>query len=69
MSAHIEQGGTSRSGPRVMDCMSEPLNGQEQVYRTLEELHALLQEYAPTWYTQEHFERSVAALEFAKTRA
>ena len=28
----------------------------------LEELFQLLEEYAPTWYTEEHHDRAVAAL-------
>ena len=34
----------------------------------LSELHDLLEEYAPSWYTQEHHEKAVAALQLLKKR-
>ena len=46
--------------------LAEPESGMEvdrvRLLDALEELHRLLEEYAPAWYTQEHHEKAEAAL-------
>jgi len=40
----------------------EAQEGVPNTREVLEELFQLLEEYAPTWYTEEHHNRAVAAL-------
>ena len=39
---------------------------REQIIQTLTELYELLEEYAPSWYTQEHHDAAQAALNALK---
>jgi hypothetical protein len=48
---------------------ADPSEDTERVPTTrevLQELFQLLEEYAPTWYTEEHHNRAVAALRSAR---
>jgi hypothetical protein len=44
------------------DIESMPHSGAPTARAVLEELFLLLEDYAPTWYTQEHHNRAIAAL-------
>ena len=37
-----------------------------KLIEALAELHELLEQYAPSWYTQEHREKTIAALQMAE---
>ena len=47
----------------LSQCESGKNPNQEQLVQTLAQLHQLLEDYAPTWYTQEHHEIAEAALQ------
>jgi hypothetical protein len=41
---------------------------RERLLDALSELHQLLNEYAPPWYTQQHFEKAESVLQMARKR-
>lgn len=47
---------------RVSSGADAEASALEQARAVLAELHALLESYAPVWFTQEHHERAEAAL-------
>ena len=53
---------TETAGSLTSDIDSSPHPGPPTAHAVLEELFLLLEAYAPTWYTEEHHNRAVAAL-------
>ncbi len=49
-------------GSRQPDCSSEARRERANLTETLTELHKLLQDYAPSWYSEEHNEKIKSAL-------
>lgn len=47
---------------KVMSRTLNPNLDPKQLAEALSDLHDLLEEYAPSWYTQEHHEKAVLAL-------
>jgi hypothetical protein len=61
---NVEQAGST--GPHsVSTGSSEDTERIPTTREVLQELFQLLEEYAPTWYTEEHHNRAVAALQGA----
>ena len=52
----------SKSRAGLLDYKSEVELDRARLVEALSELHDLLDEYAPSWYTQEHHEEAMAAL-------
>ncbi len=48
---------------RLLNYQSEAELDRARLVEALAELHNLLEEYAPTWYTQEHHEKAMSALQ------
>ena len=53
-----DQEARSKTMSRTSNTQLDP----KQLAEALSDLHDLLEEYAPTWYTQEHHEKVVLAL-------
>jgi len=52
----------SKSRAGLLDYKSEVELDRARLAEALSELHDLLEEYAPSWYTQEHHEKATTAL-------
>jgi hypothetical protein len=55
-------------GSRRQDCSSEARRERARLTEALTELHKLLQDYAPSWYSEEHNEKIKSALKPMKRR-
>lgn len=68
----IERGTVMSSSPRMRLCSQISGRGskadlsQERIVRAVNQLYQLLEEYAPSWYTQEHRDAAEAALKSAE---
>jgi hypothetical protein len=50
----------------ISERVSEVKEGKVEAGEVLAELYALLEEYGPAWYTQQHHARALAALNSLK---
>ena len=51
-----------RDGPESLDEVAELRKHQKQLLSALRLLFDLLEAYAPSWYTEEHHKKALAAL-------
>lgn len=47
---------------RTLKNSTEPSHDRAVLMEALSELHDLLEEYAPSWYTEEHYKKVMSAL-------
>ena len=55
-------------GSRQQDCSPEARSERAILTEALTELHKLLQDYAPSWYSEEHDEKITSALKLMTRR-
>lgn len=58
----------SKNSPSLLPYKSDTELDRTRLVDALSQLHDLLEEYAPSWYTEQHHEQVTAALDAEKKR-